>query len=1565
MADSELKFILRMRDEATAILKAHGMAVGDASGKHKDAANNAKAHGDALGELGRKAREATEAVAALWGSNELAKKSLEAFNEYEQGMIRIARTTQIAGQAMADFQQSFDAMARSTKGASVENLLEYSAIAGQLGIRGSADVLHFSETLGKLGTVTNVTGEAGAKQFGRLLLLTGEGAGGVTKLANSLAGLQADTKASAAEILMMGSQLAQTTAGFKLGTAEITGMAAAASQLNIQPYLLSNAVGRSLRAMKDGALNATVGMRDLSTMLGTNRKDFLQLIDTHPEVAMLKFLNVIKALQANGQSVTGFLQKFQLQGDESQKVLLTLAKNVEEVNAKIKESQNLQNGGGPGALEEQYKGFLASLQAQIAGLSTAWDLFAKDLGKALAPAVKEMLQGFTGLLNATDDLFNAIPDVGQKIVAWAAVGVPALFGLNQLLRVFGTSLFGVGGKVLGLAGNFTVLSAEARAAAAGVAAVEAELTAVKGMGGAAGAAGAAGGGMLSKLGKGVGILGLAYGAHELGKGVADELNSLMPEVTDAIGQWRHNVWKRVSGVGHTSMNTAELMGLHDRKANSGQGDAQAGADKPSDLGSVTTGFQATDVNKAALERFDEYTKRLDGLTKAKQALEALKEGSKQTPGRGDAKTDVEIAAIERSIVMAERALDPMNKLRDAWAESLAGARAYTKEQQNQFEIAKAVAEQARSNPRFTTDDRSELTARMQEIQDATRTKAFREQAITLSQQLQIAATLTQADKDRLEIDQQIAALSKDKGFNGDQLAQLAGLLTLIKQTTEATAQFKSLNPQSDALIKYNDQLALLNMRLQQGKVSQAEYNREKTKLDSDTLAARDPIGAIVQSQKEELQQLGVTGKYREADLKTLQQITDLKKQGVIADDASGRAVAAQLGSNNRMVQDIKDVQAELNSLTESFGSGLSTAIGQAINGQKYAFQKMFAGMGQKMMDVAFTNIAKSMEPSINGLLGGMFGQAKGGMDALGKLGGDQAASTMATASMTVTAASVTINSAQGAIDALTKEAGLTGSTAPGTVLSSVPSVASAAVPEAAKAATNAIPALTGTIGASNVPQTIPQPWVGTSITKALGDPVKELAKAGEAMKAMPKVDALPPLAPYNPGQFPTKGFGEMSMPAPGLGTAFGKLGDALGMTKKQGLQLPAQAAPSPFGDLSAAKSAFGPNLDAGGRPTADALTQHMMTKYGLTREQATGATGTMGYESGDFKTLQERGQSGTGSGLGYAQWTGPRRTEFENYAKQHGLDTHSYKANEGMLDHDLEGRYSGTITAMKATDNPRDASRAFLQHEEGMNVTGRGRIEGVPAVTQHADRAQQYYDQGVGANPASNLGDVAKKAQEQMTASQKALADSLKQTSQQTTGSLTGLSSGITSVGKTAAEGVPDMSSFGSSISGMLSKLSQGGGGGGGGGLGGLFGGGGGGGFGGDFGGAADFAAFHSGGLVGVTNTGLTRSVNPAIFSGASRFHDGLGDDEFPAILQKGERVLTRNQDSRASQLMARMSDTMSSTRAGESMAPARPNNSRVVMNIQTRDASSFRYSQGQIMAQAHAGMSRAASKNG
>ena len=49
---------------------------------------------------------------------------------------------------------------------------------------------------------------------------------------------------------------------------------------------------------------------------------------------------------------------------------------------------------------------------------------------------------------------------------------------------------------------------------------------------------------------------------------------------------------------------------------------------------------------------------------------------------------------------------------------------------------------------------------------------------------------------------------------------------------------------------------------------------------------------------------------------------------------------------------------------------------------------------------------------------------------------------------------------------------------------------------------------------------------------------------------------------------------------------------------------------------------------------------------------------------------------------------------------------------------------------------------------------------------------------------------------------------------------------------------------------------------------------------------------FHEGGVVG--HATAMRAVDPSVFAGARRYHTGLMPDEFPAILQQGERVIPK-----------------------------------------------------------------------
>jgi Phage tail lysozyme len=106
-----------------------------------------------------------------------------------------------------------------------------------------------------------------------------------------------------------------------------------------------------------------------------------------------------------------------------------------------------------------------------------------------------------------------------------------------------------------------------------------------------------------------------------------------------------------------------------------------------------------------------------------------------------------------------------------------------------------------------------------------------------------------------------------------------------------------------------------------------------------------------------------------------------------------------------------------------------------------------------------------------------------------------------------------------------------------------------------------------------------------------------------------------------------------------------------------------------------------------------AISARLATDLNLSGPQAAGIVGNLQAESG-LQGVQERNPIGGGrGGIGWAQWTGPRRDAFEAYAKAHNLDPKSDEANYGFLLSELHGPGSaGMLDRLRAITGP-DAAR--------------------------------------------------------------------------------------------------------------------------------------------------------------------------------------------------------------------------------------------------------------------------------
>lgn len=107
------------------------------------------------------------------------------------------------------------------------------------------------------------------------------------------------------------------------------------------------------------------------------------------------------------------------------------------------------------------------------------------------------------------------------------------------------------------------------------------------------------------------------------------------------------------------------------------------------------------------------------------------------------------------------------------------------------------------------------------------------------------------------------------------------------------------------------------------------------------------------------------------------------------------------------------------------------------------------------------------------------------------------------------------------------------------------------------------------------------------------------------------------------------------------------------------------------------------------------VVQQLSKDCNLLIEQAAGLVGNLGYESKGFTTLQEERPKIPGSrgGAGFAQWTGPRRIDFENFASSQGLATNSDEANYRFLVFELLGKQKAFLSKLRKTATIEDACR--------------------------------------------------------------------------------------------------------------------------------------------------------------------------------------------------------------------------------------------------------------------------------
>lgn len=365
----------------------------------------------------RLSRISAAAVVAL-GSG-FAASSISAAR-FETALVGVSKTTDITGRALEGLGDEIQRLAAETGFASTE-LLEIAQTAGQLGVSGSANILKFTDTVSRLGTASNLSGEAAAVALARLTNVTGGSIENVDRLASVIVRLGNNFAATESEIAFTAQEIAKAGAQFGVTAEQASALGAAFVSLGVQPELARSTIIQTMVAIRkaiDGGGETFQKFQKITGLTGD------QLRQTFAEDATEVFRLFLEGLNRSGTNATAVLGDIGLANTRLLSTLPTLAGGIDIVNDAI--SQQADELANVSALQTEFERQLDTTERGVDRLRASVNNVAVDIGEKFLPQISKAFNSLAdGLEDNRGDISQALDDifVGMATIVGVAADI--------------------------------------------------------------------------------------------------------------------------------------------------------------------------------------------------------------------------------------------------------------------------------------------------------------------------------------------------------------------------------------------------------------------------------------------------------------------------------------------------------------------------------------------------------------------------------------------------------------------------------------------------------------------------------------------------------------------------------------------------------------------------------------------------------------------------------------------------------------------------------------------------------------------------------------------------------------------------------------------------------------------------------------------------------------------------------------------------------------------------------------------------------------------------------------
>ncbi|EFK57361.1 phage tail tape measure protein [Sphingobacterium spiritivorum] len=305
---------------------------------------------------------------------------------FNSRLMSVSKTTGLAGVELNKFGDAIVELSRKLQVVSTDKLLEYATVAGQLGVKGRANLLAFAEALAKLETASDIKGEEGGTSIARTLTLVDGGVQNVKDFGDEIVNLGNNFAATEGEILSNAESIAQNTGVYKVGRRDVLAYAVATKAVGLEAEVVGSTFSRTLGEFEK-MIRTGKGVADLSKVIGKSSQEISDQFKKDASSVFKDYINGLNRISLSGGSVNEALERTGVIAVRDQRVIATLATNgyatLSDALVKV--------GEAAGAMDREFETGASKLEQQLNRIGIAWDNFILSieqgdgvLGKAAA-----------------------------------------------------------------------------------------------------------------------------------------------------------------------------------------------------------------------------------------------------------------------------------------------------------------------------------------------------------------------------------------------------------------------------------------------------------------------------------------------------------------------------------------------------------------------------------------------------------------------------------------------------------------------------------------------------------------------------------------------------------------------------------------------------------------------------------------------------------------------------------------------------------------------------------------------------------------------------------------------------------------------------------------------------------------------------------------------------------------------------------------------------------------------------------------------------------------------------